>query len=1148
MANTNNTEVTDVKDLSPAIDKIVNNRSTFDRMLNLGSLVKRNVDRMQMSIVTNSTIGSDSNQLSQNFKIIGKQIGAITTALVKSDKRITVVEKSVSDRIGQVSKLISDQTRKVALQVDNRIDSVESSINIFDDRIETHDRQIDRANADIALLKKQIAEKKTEKPLGRNVQPNNIDRESKSLTGSSLLADAKSLTDSVVKGITAGGALAVTATKLGLPVAIAGGISKLAVDYDQISSATSIDEIRNRWKTDGFNLLEQLTFGGPYSWEPARIKAEKYLQRLQQGTNDLRRQQDLEKYNNPADKEDWMSAGPKGRGKGRKDIPSIDNHRKTQEYNRLRLKIPPVKAGFELPDVSWLWSNKSDDKKLAELNDVNISSNQKVSIQSKNDVVIKARREINFQSDNIIKLTAKTIHLNADNVVLKNAAQTQIAQTTPRSIKDRALNAWNFQNILRQNQDLQTGHLQNNYWNSIAQSMGIGPKRDSTGMVTGTSPGGGPQVGGYFGDLPSAPTTGEAKWNVMKGKDWKQEAKNITTLKTPYGNINVHKDAAGAFEGFYEDLHKQGTPLEKLGSYNVREKRWGGGMSMHSYGYATDMDDAVNLSPKMKQWVQENPERWQGLLQKYGMKWNPGNKDPGHVEWGGVVSPEAAKEFEERNKNRTTDQRLAKPNAGNTGFRVDPNSKSRINELQQDIASIRKGAIKSDLKDQLEYAAQKNGVFVEVVSGGQRMEGAPGATGSHRHDHGGAADLKLYTIEDGKKRYLNMNNPNDVSIMKQFTSDSVAAGASGVGAGLRYMGAETLHIGGGKATSWGGAPWIGEAHQQGLLGREQFKQNKQIVPQAIEGDPFGRGRHAIELSNPSVKEHMLALTLAEVGNNNPAEQRALMESILNRTNAQKKNSVMDTMGANYYQPMQNGGAAYYAALSRLRKDPELRKNLEQRFEEVMKGSNDSNFGTHNSSAGVAANARKSQTISAEFRETFSRKDNINYKYLHGARTVNNEAAWYAATKKAVEQANSPHTWRRGDILFKDRMKKQQAAADRFKPKPKAGTTAFWGGEKAKAKKPEKSIRDYVHSKQKAKTAELKYKETPKGAAQNEKPNSTEATGGDKIKSNKSTFDKQSSVASAGAGDNLRSPSNNRADSAPPSPGTDGSGDYKHCLI
>jgi hypothetical protein len=63
---------------------------------------------------------------------------------------------------------------------------------------------------------------------------------------------------------------------------------------------------------------------------------------------------------------------------------------------------------------------------------------------------------------------------------------------------------------------------------------------------------------------------------------------------------------------------------------------------------------------------------------------------------------------------------------------------------------------------------------------------------------------------------LDMRIPADAERMAKFTEEAVRAGATGVGAGMGYMGAHTIHIGGGRATTWGGAPWIHGAWQRGM--------------------------------------------------------------------------------------------------------------------------------------------------------------------------------------------------------------------------------------------------------------------------------------------------------------------------------------------
>jgi hypothetical protein len=145
---------------------------------------------------------------------------------------------------------------------------------------------------------------------------------------------------------------------------------------------------------------------------------------------------------------------------------------------------------------------------------------------------------------------------------------------------------------------------------------------------------------------------------------------------------------------------------------------------------------------------------------------------------------------------------------------------NRVHELQKKLADVRKGKITEELKKQLNYAAAEADVEVEIYSGGQRMEGAPGHTGSHRHDGGHAADLKLYVWD---KRYLDMTKEEDQKRMETFIRSAVKAGATGVGADVNYMGPESIHIGGGDPAYWGagakavGAPdWVKRAWEEGM--------------------------------------------------------------------------------------------------------------------------------------------------------------------------------------------------------------------------------------------------------------------------------------------------------------------------------------------
>lgn len=152
-----------------------------------------------------------------------------------------------------------------------------------------------------------------------------------------------------------------------------------------------------------------------------------------------------------------------------------------------------------------------------------------------------------------------------------------------------------------------------------------------------------------------------------------------------------------------------------------------------------------------------------------------------------------------------------------------PGSGGAVDQRQ---SGIRNQAITQALHGQIAAAAAAAGVNAEVYSGGQDATG-PNRTGSHRHDHGQSADLKLYTVgADGKRRYLSMDNETDRTTMEKFIRESVKAGANGVGAGPGYMGPSGIHIGGGSPAAWGAggssanAPdWVRRAHQDGMAAR-----------------------------------------------------------------------------------------------------------------------------------------------------------------------------------------------------------------------------------------------------------------------------------------------------------------------------------------
>ena len=114
---------------------------------------------------------------------------------------------------------------------------------------------------------------------------------------------------------------------------------------------------------------------------------------------------------------------------------------------------------------------------------------------------------------------------------------------------------------------------------------------------------------------------------------------------------------------------------------------------------------------------------------------------------------------------------------------------------------IRDLPIQNSLRVLLIEAATRSGIdLVRVTSGGQVARGTPGKrTGSTRHDLGRAADLSL-SIGD---RTLSFVRTADLPFFRVFVTEACALGATGIGAGIDYMGPVTIHVGYGEPAFWG---------------------------------------------------------------------------------------------------------------------------------------------------------------------------------------------------------------------------------------------------------------------------------------------------------------------------------------------------------
>jgi len=113
--------------------------------------------------------------------------------------------------------------------------------------------------------------------------------------------------------------------------------------------------------------------------------------------------------------------------------------------------------------------------------------------------------------------------------------------------------------------------------------------------------------------------------------------------------------------------------------------------------------------------------------------------------------------------------------------------------------AIRNKPITDELECVLDTAAQAAGVdTIRINSGGQDALGeGTRRTGSTRHDRGRAADLQC--VIGGNT--LTFTDESAPPAILRFITSAAAAGATGIGAGVGYMGNRTIHVGFGTSVN-----------------------------------------------------------------------------------------------------------------------------------------------------------------------------------------------------------------------------------------------------------------------------------------------------------------------------------------------------------
>lgn len=135
------------------------------------------------------------------------------------------------------------------------------------------------------------------------------------------------------------------------------------------------------------------------------------------------------------------------------------------------------------------------------------------------------------------------------------------------------------------------------------------------------------------------------------GKDRLPEVSDIQTLKphAPIVSVNSHginfqvnSQVAPIFLSFLDDLYKMGYHPKSIGGYSVRNIAGTNTPSLHSYGFAIDIDPSKNPVTWNGQNVTALPPGVGALAAKYGLSWggawNGEKRDPMHfsVAYGGT--------------------------------------------------------------------------------------------------------------------------------------------------------------------------------------------------------------------------------------------------------------------------------------------------------------------------------------------------------------------------------------------------------------------------------------------------------------------------------------------------------------------------------
>lgn len=223
--------------------------------------------------------------------------------------------------------------------------------------------------------------------------------------------------------------------------------------------------------------------------------------------------------------------------------------------------------------------------------------------------------------------------------------------------------------------------------------------------------------------------------------------------------------------------------------------------------------------------------------------------------------------------------------SGDFKIKIDANN-DQVPLVMANRGATRNDPLKPEIQNAMKAAAAAtgDGIGIVVHSGGQETAqevaaGSGSRTGSTRHDHGGAGDLRL--TRNGQ--VLDFNQNRDLYV--KFAENAAAAGLTGIGVDEAKG---YIHAGGGSQASWG---YRGKSNSHSFLS-EDFKQ-------AIE-----RGRANPIDSKPSTSEVSFTDTLSPTALNSlDAEMRqrmTFMNTMADRQAEQTKALLSATQAKNAF--------------------------------------------------------------------------------------------------------------------------------------------------------------------------------------------------------------------------------------------------------